>query len=218
LQPTAQTRGKKASAADGHSGDSTGGFCRPFLAYETFINTTQRCPTREGLHDFFNGLVWLHFPHAKRRLNRLQAQQIAAMGVGPSRGAVRDALTLFDENAALLAAPDALWEALLAKDWQRLLLDLRSLWKEAQLWVFGHALLEKLTLPRKAICAHVYRVPLCLPDLSALDLWLSTDLAADKLARKPFAHLPLLGVPGWWAANEAAGFYADAAVFRPPRS
>jgi hypothetical protein len=43
------------------------------------------------------------------------------------------------------------------------------------------------------------------------------DLSADKLAAKPFAHLPVLGVPGWWAANAELGFYDDPAVFRAPR-
>jgi len=53
-------------------------------------------------------------------------------------------LTVFDENAAFLQAPDALWDALAAKDWQRLFVDLRPLWREAHLLLFGHALLEKL--------------------------------------------------------------------------
>jgi hypothetical protein len=29
--------------------------------------------------------------------------------------------------------------------------------------------------------------------------------------------MPVLGVPGWWPANVAPDFYADAAVFRPLR-
>jgi len=187
-------------------------------AYEQFIFEHGRVPTRDGLHDFFNGLVWLHFPHTKQRLNQLQAAQIAAHGVQPVRGAVRDALTVFDENAALLEAPDALWQALLARDWPRLFLELRPLWAQARLVLFGHALLEKLVQPRKAITAHVWRVQPAGGDLGALDAWLAQDLSAERLASKPFAPLPVLGVPGWWAANEAPDFYADAAVFRPARA
>jgi len=56
-----------------------------------------------------------------------------------------------------LQAPDALWEALVAKDWWRLFGTLRPLWQQAQLLLFGHALLEKLVSPRKPITAHVYR-------------------------------------------------------------
>ena len=187
-------------------------------AYEQFIFERASVPTRDNLHDFFNGLCWLHFPQSKRRLNALQAEQIAAEGIQPVRGPVRDALTLFDENAALLRAPDALWAALIERDWQRLFIDLRPLWAQAQLVLFGHALLEKLAAPRKSITAHVYRVQPATDSLADLDAWLAQDLSAEKLAGKPFAPLPVLGVPHWWAANEAPAFYADAAVFRAPRT
>ncbi|MEO5606974.1 MAG: DUF3025 domain-containing protein, partial [Polaromonas sp.] len=77
----------------------------PGMAYEQFIFERGRVPTRDNLHDFFNGLCWMRFPETKQRLNQLQAAEIAAAGVTPLRGPVRDALTLFDENAALLSAP-----------------------------------------------------------------------------------------------------------------
>ena len=124
-------------------------------AYEQFIFETGSVPTREGLHDFFNGLVWKRFPATKRLLNRLQAAQIAQAGVGQVRGPVRDAITLFDENAVLLQAPDAIWGALLAREWPRLFVDLRPLWAQARLVLFGHALTEKLVMPYKSITGHV---------------------------------------------------------------
>lgn len=188
------------------------------MAYERFIFETACCPTRDGLHDFFNGLCWLHFPQTKRRLNQLQAAQIAADGVRPVRGPVRDALTLFDENAAFLRAPDALWDALQAKHWQALFGPLRPLWQQARLLLFGHALLEKLQAPRKAITAHVYRVNVQADTLHEIDDWMAQDLEPARLATKPFAHLPVLGVPSWWPANAHADFYDDPAVFRAPRT
>ena len=94
-------------------------------AYEQFIFDQRRVPTRDNLHDFFNGLVWLQFPEAKRRLNQLQAQAIAADGVQAVRGPLRDALTVFDENGAVLCAPPPLWDALRARDWHRLFVELR---------------------------------------------------------------------------------------------
>ena len=188
------------------------------VAYEQHIFDTGCVPTREGLHDFFNGLAWLQFPLTKQRLNRLHVAQIAHTGIQPVRGPARDALTLFDENAAFLQAPDALWEALAAKDWQTVFVDQRLLWRQAHLLLFGHALLEKLVAPRINITAHVYRVHAGADSLAKLDAWVASDLDADKLASKPFAHLPVLGVPAWWGANEAPDFYADASVFRPPRS
>ncbi len=186
-------------------------------AYEAFIAQTGRCPTREGLHDFFNGLCWIRFPATKRRLNQLQSAQIAHDGVRPVRGPVRDALTVFDENAAFLSAPDALWEALQAKQWQALFGPLRPLWQQSRLLLFGHALLEKLTQPRKPMTAHVYRVDTGARSIAEIDQWVAQDLRGERLASKPFAHLPVLGVPGWWPANTSPGFYNDAAVFRPPR-
>lgn len=194
-------------------------------AYEQFIFSTGSVPTRDNLHDFFNGLCWMHFPQTKKRLNQLQAAEIASAGVQRLRGPVRDALTVFDENAAFLIAPQPLWDALIARDWTALFVDLRPLWSEAQLVLFGHALLEKLVSPRKAITAHIYRAQPAIdfvaePDadwLAALDAWVAHDLSAEKLAGKPFVPLPVLGVPGWWPENENFCFYDDSDVFRPRR-
>lgn len=190
-------------------------------AYEQFIFDTQQVPTRDGLHDFFNGLSWLHFPATKTRLNQLQATQIAQSGIQPVRGAARDALTVFDENAAFFVGPDALWDALVRKDWQRLFIAERAGWKDVTLVLFGHALLEKLVYPRKPATAHVYRAQAAINSvafLDDLDYAVAVDLCVDKLAAKPFAHLPVLGAPGWWAANATPGFYDDSAVFRAPRA
>lgn len=192
----------------------------PGVAYEKFIFDTGRVPTRANLHDFFNGLCWRRFPLTKQRLNRLQAAQIAADGVRDVRGPVRDALTLFDENAALLQAPEPVWDALTAHDWHRLFVTLRPLWAQARLVLFGHALLEKLVTPYKSITAHVFRTPVppsLGDDLAAWDWWLAQALSATVLASKPFTPLPVLGVPGWWPANEDPAYYADAGVFRPRR-
>jgi hypothetical protein len=184
-------------------------------AYEQFIFETGTVPTRDNLHDFFNGLCWMRFPETKKRLNQLQAAEIAQAGIQKVRGPVRDALTLFDENAALLLAPQPLWDALADKDWHRLFVELRPLWGQAQLVLFGHALLEKLVSPRKPITAHVYRAHPAINSIADLDAWLAADLSADKLAGKPFLPLPVLGVPGWWPENENFSFYDDSLVFRP---
>ena len=183
-------------------------------AYESYIFNSKQCPTREGLHDFFNGLMWHSFPRTKARLNQLQAAQITAGGIGRVRGSVRDALTLFDENMAFLRAPEPLWEALLAKRWSVVFTELRPLWAQSYLVLFGHALLEKLVFPRKAITAHVLLVHPATDAHSDLDAWVAAALNPDQLAAKPFANLPVLGVPGWWSANEAPGFYQDPVVFR----
>lgn len=189
----------------------------PGEPYEAFIARTGGVPTRDNAHDLFNGLVWRTHPVLKARLNALHAQQIADHGVGVQggavRGAVRDALTLFDENAAWLQAPAPLTEALQQRRWTALFVTHRALWQEARLVLFGHALLDKLGQPRKAITAHVWLVPPAVHDPAA---WLADRLTAQTLAAKPWLPLPVLGVPGWWMPNENDRFYDDASVFRPP--
>lgn len=186
-------------------------------AYEQFIFEQRRVPVRPGLHDFFNGLVWMRFPRAKLQLNRLQGEVIAREGIAGRRGPVRDAITVFDENGALLQAPTALWEALVAREWRRLFVDLRPLWSEARLLLFGHALLEQLAAPRKGLTAHVWRADCPLAPGADTDGWLAAQCSAEALAAKPFTPLPVLGVPGWWPENVNFSFYDDSLVFRPPR-
>lgn len=188
------------------------------IPYEQFIFERRECPTRETLHDFFNGLCWLCLPRGKAAMNAVQAEQIARHGIGARRGPVRDAVTLLDENGALLDAPAPLWEALLERDWRRLFVDLRPLWAQAKVLVVGHALLEKLAQPRKDLTAHVWCEPADLSSLAAADAWVAARCTADRLAPKPFTPLPVLGIPGWWAANQNFSYYEDSLVFRPHRS
>lgn len=172
--------------------------------YEHHVATTGRVPTRDNAHDLFNGLVWLRSPAFKTALNRAH---VAAPPAPPGRrGPLRDALTLLDESGLLLAAPPALQQALREQDWLTLFLTQRVLWRDARALVVGHALLEKLLVPRKPLCARVLFVDdieaPCLPaDLAPLDL----------------PPLPVLGIPGWWPPNASRDFYADDQVFRPKR-
>ena len=114
-------------------------------------------------------------------------------------------------------APEPLWQALRARQWRRLFVELRPLWSDAQLVLTGHALLEKLTQPRKPITAHVFCYPFtaCLGD--NIDTAIAQALDAAPLATKPFTPLPVLGVPGWSQENENFSFYDDSCVFRAAR-
>ena len=179
--------------------------------YESFIARTGCIPTRRNAHDLLNALVWLTLPTLKQRLTQLQADQIEHRGADLARGAVRDALTLLDENGALLQAPPVLIDALQAGDWATLFVAQRHRWREARLLLVGHALLEKLLQPRKAITAHVWTVPSTAGDPAD---WLARHLEPQALAARPWRPMPVLGVPGWWNSNECAGFYDDASVFR----
>ena len=199
-------------------------------AYEEFIGATGQVPTRDNLHDFFNGLVWQTFPLIKRQLNALQAAQIAQAGIGKSRGPARDAATIFDENAALLVVREGnggrvLVDELRAHDWLSALHDKRAVFEsDVRIWLFGHALMEKLVAPRKAITAHT-RVIFAGDDMLALgpgeqrawlDAHVADELAREGLTTAAFTPLPVLGVPGWWPGQDR-DFYLDTTVFRPKR-
>jgi hypothetical protein len=195
-------------------------------AYEAHIHATGEIPTRDNLHDFFNALLWLYFPQAKRVLNQIQAEVIARDGVLTARGGVRDAATLFDENAVLFfSAEPGLIDALKGFAWQRLFVEARQAWGAACAVVpFGHALLEKLVRPYKSITAHAWVLPLA-PHLATgpvQDAMLAQSLAAAAPAGalrggRSFAPLPVMGIPGWCSDNADAEFYADTTVFRRGR-
>jgi hypothetical protein len=200
-------------------------------AYEAFISETGKVPTRNNLHDFFNALVWLSFPNIKRQLNALQAAQIERAGIGKSRGPARDAATLFDENCALLVVRDhpqgrLLVEALRNHQWHSAFVDQRNTFNgEAEVWLFGHALMEKLVTPYKSITAHTWIVTapdeFFLMEHNAQRGWLDEHVAnelqlrdLDGLSTHCFTPLPVLGIPGWWQPQDR-DFYDDAKVFRP---
>ncbi|TXL68898.1 DUF3025 domain-containing protein [Zeimonas arvi] len=203
------------------------------MPYELAIAATGEVPTRvDGpgmVHDWFNALCWLRWPAIKARMNRLQAEAIRARPAslaGP-RGALRDAITLFDESGALFLADDeGAIASLRGFDWRGLFVARRETFaSRVRVLVVGHALLEKLQSPYKALCAHALPVAMALDDvapgrpdaLDRLDAAVAATLDAGALARERLAPLPLLGIPGWWPGNEDPAFYNDASVFRPGR-
>ena len=185
--------------------------------YESFIARTGEVPTRASLHDVLNALVWLRFPATKARLNSLQAAVIARNGIGATRGRLRDALTLIDESGALFITKRPSFVSLLRDhEWDALFVRQRASWTmDVQVIAFGHALLQKLTHPYRAITAHALHLSLeCGTSLDAVDRCAAAALD-DRLSPSDLLPLPVLGVPGWCQPNSDPIFYADAAVFRP---
>lgn len=208
-------------------------------AYEHFIATTGNIPTRDNLHDLFNGSIWLTFPKTKALFNYYHMREIAAQGINESRGRVRDTITIFDENGAVLVTADpSIGDALIDFNWQDSLVTSRAKWddpkqinREAQaaVYIFGHALLEQLVQPRKPLCAHsiVIHVTQDFFDLSLSERMRYLDnqmanymdklLSKDTVTPRQLAPLPILGVPHFWLENEQTSFYDDSYVFRSGR-
>lgn len=208
-------------------------------AYESFIGTTGNIPTRDNLHDLFNGSIWLTFPKTKALLNYYHMLEIEQQGIGSSRGRVRDTITVFDENGAILVtAESSIGEALINFDWQGSLVAPRDKWdkskqsnsqSQAAVYIFGHALLEKLLQPRKALCAHSIVIHVA-QDFFTLSLserighldqkvtdYMDALLSQPDVTPRKLSPLPILGVPHFWAENANPSFYEDCQVFRSGR-
>ena len=211
--------------------------------YEQFIGTTGKIPTRDNLHDLFNGSIWLTFPKTKAMLNYHHMLEIAKCSEEPTgsknRGRVRDTITVFDENGAILVTSKAsIGEALIDFDWQNSLVKPRKYWDKmdnpskdakAAVYIFGHALLEQLIAPRKPLCAHSVVISVG-QDFFALSTqqriaflddkladYMNELLSKDTVTPRHLSPLPILGVPHFWAENEDSHFYDDAFVFRSSR-
>ncbi|MDN5566206.1 MAG: DUF3025 domain-containing protein [Psychrobacter sp.] len=217
------------------------------VGYEQFIGSTGKIPTRDNLHDLFNGSIWLTFPKTKALLNYHHMLEIAAChedGRGARRGRVRDTITVFDENGAILVTADpSIGEALIDFDWQASLVVPRARFDDpnfvnkellmpdaqAAVYIFGHALLEQLIQPRKPLCAHsvIINVAAEFFALSSseriayldnqLAIYMDKLLSQHDITPRQLAPLPILGVPHFWSENADPSFYDDAYVFRSGR-
>ena len=210
-------------------------------AYESFIANTGKIPTRDNHHDLLNGLIWLNFPQAKAVLNELHAKDILRHGIHNARTALRNALTVFDENGGIVVSSDRLLlEQLQAFKWKTALVTHRTNWlgqhRTIAFFPFGHALLEKLVNPRKNITSHTLLILVdegwfeqsIASQRNQLDTAIAKlfhqmampDLADNvvKLSSKSFQPLPVMGIPGYSDDNVIPAFYQDEAVFRRPRA
>ena len=207
--------------------------------YEYFIATTGNIPTRNNLHDLFNGSIWLTFPNTKALLNYYHMLELAKQDSGDSRGRVRDTITVFDENGAVVVTADpSIGQALIDFDWQGSLVTPRDDFDhpyqtkaeaKAAVYIFGHALLEQLIQPRKALCAHSVVInvsaeffALTLAErMHYLDQCLANKLdellSQQDVTPRQLAPLPILGVPHFYPQNVQPSFYDDSYVFRSGR-
>jgi len=202
----------------------------PGFEYESRIFRSGQISTRDNnWHDLFNALVWARFPRLKAAINALHCRQAGGNG-GGRRSRLSDGLTLLDECGVIVVSPDAhLLARVSARDWPSVFCDHAADWGggELQIFVCGHALLEKFLKPYKSLTAHALLVSLDEPAadrsredlLRLLDTQLAQKLLAGALFHSPagLSPLPLMGIPGWWARKEQdEAFYADSQVFRGP--
>jgi hypothetical protein len=203
-------------------------------SYETRLYVRGELHVRSGdWHDLLNVLAWLTYPKTKAALNARHHEEESlhdwAVSREGRRSPVRDALTLFDESGAIVAASDpALLEMIRAFQWKPLFWTHRArVIEHLRVFVVGHALAGKLLAPYVGIAAHAVLLPAgassiqSTPPVGLADV----DTRAAELVRsgpvfsapRNLAPLPVLGVPGWFPENACEQFYDNAAYFRPGR-
>jgi hypothetical protein len=176
-------------------------------------------PTRaDTWHDVLNALVWLRFPRFKAALNAAHGVAIA-QETARQRGRRRDALTVLDESGVWVLSEDPqLTELLRAHAWEPLFCGARARVEHAMRFVVvGHALLEKALAPYpamtgKCLVLHAAGFAADAAERQAVGALASVD------SPRQLPPLPVQGIPGWDPANAEPRYYANAEVFRPPRS
>lgn len=198
--------------------------------YEERIAASGEVPTRgANWHDLFNAVVWIAFPRSKSALNARHGVARAARAESSRRSPVEDTLAGFDESGVAVACAEPELEALLRGfRWRELFWESRERVRAGmRFFLFGHGLCEAALSPFIGLTGKGVIVTMeqdffgAAPaaQLDALDRRLAA-LIADPgwlLAPRELAPVPLLGVPGWWPANETESFYADTNYFRPGR-
>jgi hypothetical protein len=185
--------------------------------YERQAYETGCVATRPGnLHDLFNALAWLAFPHTKAMLNALHAREIPRER--GRRGRFRDLLTIVDEGGAIVACDDPLLVALVQKmQWKALFWEERErLLRGMRVLVLGHAVLERALDPWPGLTCKALFVPAS-GDADAHAARRLADLHCEATPRI-LPPLPVFGYPGWHPGTDSARFYDDTRSFRPSRS
>lgn len=184
----------------------------------------------DNRHDWFNALIWLAFPRSKAALNRRHYTALleSRRRGSAARGALRDALTQFDEcGVAMVSTSPELWAALRDHRWHELFVECREeLMRSTRFLVFGHASHDLLAAPFVGLCGKALFIEvgtawLDLPaseQVAELDARLAELFDSREFSPRDWQPLPLLGIPGATADNERADYYDDARQFRPART
>ena len=188
--------------------------------YESRIYRLGELQTREAnWHDLFNALVWLQFPKTKTVLNALHYQASLARPEKTNRGPLENVIAGFDESGAIIISRrEDLLQMIRNYEWHKLFVDNRAAFgTDIHCLIFGHALFEKALSPYVGMTAQSLLI--CCDaslhnDVPALDTCVAAIWQQGGVMNtRDLESFPLLGVPGWYAQQDA-DFYANQKYFR----
>lgn len=186
--------------------------------YERHVARLGTVPTRpQSWHDFFNMVVWAHFPRLRWALNALHVDpEIGPKDPRNGRAPAQNLAATFDETGMLAVSTSRdLLEELRALHFRRAFWERRAeLVSTTRFWVVGHGLLEALLEPRPGLSGRC--LLLHMPELAAdgdelrvrLDALAAGRAEAWRNARSVLDPIPVLAIPGF-CDNDSADFYED---------
>ncbi len=202
-------------------GEVDKGVVRRAGGYDAFIDAQGVIPTRtRNWHDLYNALIWCALPMTKWAIHRAQAAPPDRGAGSTGRTPLQNQLTHLDERGVVVfSSSQELLELVRALRWQELFLAQRRAWnRDLVPLALGHALLESLLDPYIGLVGHCLLVHtrMAPSQLSRAqqDAELRARIAGADIELHP---LPVLGIPGWFAANEDDAFYASERYFRSRR-
>lgn len=188
--------------------------------YEQHVAGWRAVPTRpRSWHDFFNMVVWAHFPKLRWALNSLHVDP----DVGPKdprngRAPAQNLAATFDEAGMLVVSESRpILEELQALRFKHVFWERRAeLLATTRFWVVGHGMLESLLDPRpglsvRSLLLHVARLPEAEADdpfrleMDAIAAARVRDWRSQRAILDP---MPVLAIPGF-ADNDSREFYDD---------
>jgi hypothetical protein len=188
--------------------------------YEQHVARSLAVPTRPGSwHDFFNMIVWAHFPKLRWALNSLHVDP----NVGPKdprngRAPAQNLAATFDEAGMLVVSESRpILEELQALRFKHVFWERRAeLLATTRFWVVGHGMLESLLDPRpglsvRSLLLHVARLPGAGADdpfRFEMDAMAAARVRDWRTQRAVLDPMPVLAIPGF-ADNDSLEFYDD---------
>lgn len=187
--------------------------------YEQHVARLAAVPTRKGSwHDFFNMIVWAHFPKLRYALNALHVDPNA----GPKdprngRAPAQNLAATFDEAGMLvISSSRSVLEELRALRFKHVFWDRRAeLVATTRFWLVGHGMFESLLTPHPGLAARslLLHEPslLAQPDDEQryqLDTVAAERVRAWRSVRHVLDPIPVLAIPGY-CDNDSPDFYDD---------